>query len=69
MRQYDQYDRYDLDRVPRKRSSTRWLTVLLDLWFLFGLGLGHQMQNYQVFLVVCISVSILTIMHLLFVLK
>lgn len=42
MRQYDRYDRYEPDRVPQKHSSTRWLTVFLDLWFLFGLVLGHQ---------------------------
>ncbi|GCE18676.1 hypothetical protein [Dictyobacter kobayashii] len=59
----------DYNPAPKKRSSTRWLTVFLDLWFLFGFVLGHQLHSYEAFLVVCVSGAILTIMHLLFVLK
>ncbi|GCE04232.1 hypothetical protein [Dictyobacter aurantiacus] len=56
-------------RPEPKRHRARWLTVLLDLWFLFGFVLGHQTQSYEAFLIICISGAILTITHLMFVLK
>jgi hypothetical protein len=52
-------------RLQQKKTSSRWMIVFVDVWFLFGFILGKYTPNSVVFLVICVVAVFLIITHVI----